>query len=72
MFRLAGTAQNRLNGAAEHGAPRDRGDGPASPRAPRFAPRPIEAARPEPVRRDQAVHRANTRGKLARPGRIIH
>jgi hypothetical protein len=39
---------------------------------PRFAPRPVEAARPGPVRRDWAVHRANTRGKLARPGRIVH
>ena len=39
---------------------------------PRFAPRPIEAAQPEPVRRDWAVHRANTWGKLARPGRIVH
>jgi hypothetical protein len=39
---------------------------------PRFAPRPIEAGQPEPVRRDWAVHRANTWGKLARPGRIVH
>jgi hypothetical protein len=39
---------------------------------PRFAPRPIEAAQPEPVRRDWAVHRANTWGKIARPGRIVH
>jgi len=39
---------------------------------PRFAPRPIEAAQPEPVRRDWAVHRANTWHKLARPGRIVH
>ncbi len=33
---------------------------------------PAGAAQPEPVRRDWAVHRANTRGKLARPGRIVH
>ena len=39
---------------------------------PRFAPRPIETAHPEPVRRDWAVHRANTWGKIARPGRIVH
>ena len=39
---------------------------------PRFAPRPIEAAQPEPVRRDWALHRANTWHKLARPGRIVH
>jgi TniQ len=39
---------------------------------PRFAPRPIEAGQPEPVRRDWAVHRANTWSKLARPGRIVH
>jgi hypothetical protein len=39
---------------------------------PRFAPRPIEAAQPEPVRRDWAAHRANTWHKLARPGRIVH
>ena len=39
---------------------------------PWFAPRPIETAHPEPVRRDWAVHRANTWGKIARPGRIVH
>ena len=39
---------------------------------PRFAPRPIEAAQPEPVRGDWAAHRANTWNKLARPGRFVH
>ena len=39
---------------------------------PRFAPRPIEAAQPEPVRGDWAAHRANTWHKLARPGRFVH
>jgi hypothetical protein len=41
-------------------------------RAGRFAPRPIEAAQPEPVRGDWAAHRANTWHKLARPGRFVH
>ncbi len=39
---------------------------------PRFAPRPIEAMQPEPVRRAWAVQRGNTWHKLTRPGRIIH
>lgn len=39
---------------------------------PRFAPRPIEAAQPEPVRRKWAAHRANTWHKLASPGRMAH
>jgi hypothetical protein len=30
------------------------------------------AAQPEPVRGDWATHRANTWGKFARPGRIVH
>lgn len=39
---------------------------------PRFAPRPIEASQPEPVRKDWASHRASMWHKLARPGRIVH
>ena len=39
---------------------------------PRFAPRPIEADQPEPVRRDWTRKRANTWHKLARPGRFVH
>ena len=39
---------------------------------PRFAPRPIEASQPEPVRRDWAVHRASTWHKIAYPGRFVH
>src|SRR5262249_41332672 len=39
---------------------------------PRFAPRPIEATQPEPVREDWAKHRGNTWHKLTRPGRLIH
>lgn len=39
---------------------------------PRYAPRPIEASQPEPVRREWTVHRANTWGKIASPGRIAH
>jgi hypothetical protein len=39
---------------------------------PRFAPRPIEASQPGPVRKDWASHRASTWHKLARPGRIVH
>jgi hypothetical protein len=43
-----------------------------APKSAGCAPRPIEAAQPEPVRRDWALHRANTWGKLACPGRIVH
>jgi hypothetical protein len=39
---------------------------------PRFAPRPIEAAQPEPVRAYWAKLRGSTWHKLARPGRIVH
>jgi len=39
---------------------------------PRFAPRPIEASQPEPVRREWTLHRANTWGKLTSPGRLVH
>lgn len=39
---------------------------------PRFAPRPIEAGQPEPVRKDWAPRRGNLWHKLARPGRIVH
>jgi TniQ len=39
---------------------------------PRFAPRPIEAGQPEPVRKDWAPRRGNTWHKLAHPGRIVH
>jgi hypothetical protein len=39
---------------------------------PRFAPRPIEADQPEPVRKDWADCRGNTWHKLTRPGRLIH
>jgi hypothetical protein len=39
---------------------------------PRFAPRSIEASQPDPVRRDWTSHRANTWGKIASPGRIVH
>jgi hypothetical protein len=46
--------------------------GPCHQGEPRFAPRPIEAAQPEPVRGDWAAHRANTWHKLARPGRFVH
>lgn len=38
---------------------------------PRFAPRPIEASQPDPVRRDWAS-RGNLWHKLARPGRLVH
>ena len=39
---------------------------------PRFAPRPIEASQPEPVRKDWAERRGNTWHKLTRPGRFVH
>lgn len=39
---------------------------------PRFAPRPIEADQPEPVRKDWAGRRASTWHKLTRPGRLNH
>jgi hypothetical protein len=39
---------------------------------PRFAPRPIEADQPGPVRKDWAAHRGNTWHKLTHPGRIVH
>ncbi len=39
---------------------------------PRFAPRPIEASQPEPVRRDWTGRRASTWHKIALPGRIVH
>jgi hypothetical protein len=39
---------------------------------PRFAPRPIEASQPEPVRKDWAARKANLWHKLTRPGRIVH
>jgi TniQ len=39
---------------------------------PRFAPRPIEASQPDPVRRDWTVRRASTWAKIASPGRIVH
>lgn len=39
---------------------------------PRFAPRPIEASQPDPVRREWTLHRANTWGKLTSPGRFAH
>lgn len=39
---------------------------------PRFAPHPIEASRPEPVRRDWAKLRSSTWSLLARPGRFVH
>lgn len=39
---------------------------------PRFAPRPIEASQPGPVRKDWGSRRANLWHKLARPGRIVH
>jgi hypothetical protein len=39
---------------------------------PRFAPRPIEASQPEPVRREWISYRANTWAKIASPGRIVH
>jgi hypothetical protein len=38
----------------------------------RFAPRPIEASQPEPVRKDWADRRANTWHKLTSPGRLVH
>jgi hypothetical protein len=46
--------------------------GPRHPGRARFAARPIETAQPELVRRDWAARRANTWGRLARPGRIVH
>ena len=39
---------------------------------PRFAPRPIEASKPEPVRMDWASRRGNLWHKLAHPGRFVH
>jgi hypothetical protein len=39
---------------------------------PQFAPRPIEASQPEPVQRQWTLHRANTWGKIASPGRFVH
>ena len=39
---------------------------------PRFAPRPIEASQPEPIRKDWSSRRANLWHKLTRPGRIVH
>jgi hypothetical protein len=39
---------------------------------PRFAPRPIEAMQPEPVRASWARHRGNTWSKLTWPGRLVH
>jgi len=39
---------------------------------PRFAPRPIEAGQPEPVRKDWASRRGNLWHKLACPGRLAH
>ena len=38
---------------------------------PRFAPRPIEASQPDPVRKDWAS-RGNLWHKLAHPGRLVH
>jgi hypothetical protein len=39
---------------------------------PRFAPRPIEASQPQPIRSDWALRRASTWHKIARPGRFVH
>jgi hypothetical protein len=39
---------------------------------PRFAPRPIEASQPDPVRRVWTNRRANTWHRLDCPGRIVH
>lgn len=39
---------------------------------PRFAPRPIEAAQPEPVRRDWTHRRSSLWHNLAHPGRFVH
>lgn len=39
---------------------------------PRFAPRPIEASQPEPVRKDWAARRGSTWHKLTRPSRFVH
>jgi hypothetical protein len=39
---------------------------------PRFAPRPIEASQPAPVREDWTGRRGNLWHKLTRPGRLVH
>ncbi len=39
---------------------------------PRFAPRPIEASQPDPVREDWTGRRGNLWHKLTRPGRFVH
>jgi hypothetical protein len=39
---------------------------------PRFAPRPIEASQPEPVRRDWTHRRSSLWHNLAHPGRFVH
>ena len=39
---------------------------------PRFAPRPIEASQPGPVRKDWPARRGSTWHKLTQPGRFIH
>jgi hypothetical protein len=39
---------------------------------PRFAPRPIEAGQPDPVRKDWTGRRGNLWHKLTRPGRLVH